>query len=254
MEEYLQCMKTLRSQMTDVEDHAAKVSVEEQMQITTIDTLQKDLDHALCETKRLKEETDQKTRTKGELCSQILGKQRKISSMESDSANLAQSLELILQERDSISAKLVSKRSNYIKTAEEAKTKLEEQKGWFVSHMSNETGQQRQKEKSRKNLMGLSDSARAKLDQAKQMRSELIQENSKIKLSIENVKNKINDFKPELMPLDIKILEEEYTALLSDESGEAEYLHSLQRQAEKLKGISYIAKCGCGEEYSVGLY
>lgn len=45
---------------------------------------------ALSETKRLKEETDQKTRTKGELCSQILGKQRKISSMESDSANLAQ--------------------------------------------------------------------------------------------------------------------------------------------------------------------
>ncbi|KAL0700352.1 hypothetical protein Bca4012_056474 [Brassica carinata] len=274
MEEYLQCMKTLRSQMTDVEDHAAKVSVEEQMQITTIGTLQKDLDHgssslslsalfrfrsfylhvSLSEAKRLKEETDQKTRTKGELCSQILGKQRKISSMESDSANLAQSLELILQERDSLSAKLVSKRSNYIKTAEEAKTKLEEQKGWFVSHMSNETGQQGQKEESRKNMMELSDSAREKLDQAKQMRSELIQENSKIKLSIENVKNKINDFKPELLSLDIKILEEEYTALLSDESGEAEYLHSLQSQAEKLKGISYIAKCGCGEEYSVGLY
>lgn len=205
------------------------------------------------ERERERERCHQKTRTKGELCSQILGKQRKISSMESDSANLAQSLELILQERDSISAKLVSKRSNYIKTAEEAKTKLEEQKGWFVSHMSNETGQQRQKEKSRKNLMELSDSARAKLDQAKQMRSEVIQENSKIKLSIENVKNKINDFKPELMSLDIKILEEESTALLSDESGEAEYLHSLQSQAEKLKEISYIAKCGCGEKYSVGL-
>lgn len=29
----------------DVEDHAAKVSVEEQMQITTINTLEKDLDH-----------------------------------------------------------------------------------------------------------------------------------------------------------------------------------------------------------------
>lgn len=28
-----------------MEDHAAKVSVEEQMQITTIGTLQKDLDH-----------------------------------------------------------------------------------------------------------------------------------------------------------------------------------------------------------------
>lgn len=37
------------------------------------------------------------------------------------------------------------------------------------------------------------------------------------------------------MSVDIKILEEEYTALLSDESGEAEYLSSLQSQAEKLK-------------------
>lgn len=35
--------------------------------------------------------------------------------------------------------------------------------------------------------------------------------------------------------MDIKILEEEYTALLSDESEEAEYLLSLQSQAEKLK-------------------
>ncbi|XP_019094729.1 PREDICTED: uncharacterized protein LOC104757711 [Camelina sativa] len=253
MEEYLQYMKTLRSQMTDVEDHAAKVSVEEQTQVTTISTLEKDLAHALSETKRLKEETDQKTRAKGEICSHILEKQRKISSMESDSTNLAQSLVLILQERDSISAKLVSKRSNYVKTAEEARNKLEEQKGWFISHMSNKTGQHGQKNETRNNLMELSESARAKLDQAKQMRSNLTKENSKIKLSVEHVKHKINEFKPELMSVDMKVLEEEYTALLSDESGEAEYLSSLQSQAKKLKGISYIAKCGCGEEYSVGL-
>ncbi|CAL9217262.1 unnamed protein product [Arabidopsis halleri] len=253
MEEYLQYMKTLRSQMTDVEDHAAKVSVEERMQVTTISTLEKDLEHALSETKRLKDETDQKTRTKGEICSHILEKQRKISSMESDSVNLSQSLELILQERDSLSAKLVLKCSSYVKTAEEVRTKLEEQKGWFISHMSNETGQQGQKKETRNDLMELTDSARAKLDQAKQMRSNLMQENYKIKLSIEHVKHKINEFKAELMLVDIKVLEEEYTALLSDESGEAEYLSSLQSQAEKLKGISYIAKCGCGEEYSVGL-
>ncbi|KFK28808.1 hypothetical protein AALP_AA7G051600 [Arabis alpina] len=41
MDEYLQYMRTLR---LDVEDHAAKVSVEEQMQVTTIKTLEKDLD------------------------------------------------------------------------------------------------------------------------------------------------------------------------------------------------------------------
>lgn len=56
------------------------------------------LDHyfeALSEMKRLKEETDQKTRKKGEICSHILEKQRKISSMESDSANLAQVFKLL---------------------------------------------------------------------------------------------------------------------------------------------------------------
>uniref|UniRef100_A0A2N9ENR4 Uncharacterized protein n=1 Tax=Fagus sylvatica TaxID=28930 RepID=A0A2N9ENR4_FAGSY len=44
MEEYLQYMKTLRSQMNDVEDQAAKISVEEQMQLTSIQTMEKDLD------------------------------------------------------------------------------------------------------------------------------------------------------------------------------------------------------------------
>ncbi|KAG7599128.1 hypothetical protein ISN44_As06g033240 [Arabidopsis suecica] len=161
MEEYLQYMKTLRSQMTDVEDHAAKVSVEEQMQVTTISTLEKISIMYYC-LKHL---------------------------------NLSQSLELILQERDSLSTKFVSKRSNYVKTAEEARTKLEEQKGWFISHMSNETGQQGQKKETRNDLMELSASARAKLDQANQIKSNLLQENSKIKLSIEHVKHKINEFK-----------------------------------------------------------
>ncbi|KAF7849488.1 hypothetical protein BT93_L0730 [Corymbia citriodora subsp. variegata] len=43
MEDYLQYMKTLRCQMNDVEDQAAKISVEEQMQITTIQSLESDL-------------------------------------------------------------------------------------------------------------------------------------------------------------------------------------------------------------------
>lgn len=53
------------------------------------------LSEALSETKRLKEETDQKTRKKGEICSHILEKQRRMSSMESDSANLAQVIKLL---------------------------------------------------------------------------------------------------------------------------------------------------------------
>lgn len=37
------------------------------------------------------------------------------------------------------------------------------------------------------------------------------------------------------MELDIKTLEEEYNALLTDKAGETEYLQSLQDQVEKLK-------------------
>jgi chromosome segregation ATPase len=90
MEEYLQYMKTLRSQMNDVEDQAAKISVEEQMQLTSIQTMEKDLDSAKSETKKLKEDTDQMMKAKGLICSQILEKQRKIASLESDSSTLTQ--------------------------------------------------------------------------------------------------------------------------------------------------------------------
>ncbi|KAE9592687.1 hypothetical protein Lalb_Chr19g0131881 [Lupinus albus] len=44
MEEYLHYMKTLRSQMNDVEEQAAKISVEEEMQLTNVRTLEKDID------------------------------------------------------------------------------------------------------------------------------------------------------------------------------------------------------------------
>ncbi|XP_010542660.1 PREDICTED: uncharacterized protein LOC104815798 [Tarenaya hassleriana] len=254
MEEYLQYVKTLRSQMNDVEDQAAKVSVEEQMQITTIQTLERDLDHARSELKKLEDETEQMMRRKGGICSQILEKQRKISSMESDSSTLAQTLELIQQERLSISAKLAVKRSDYAKIAEDTRTKLEEQQGWFVSHGSKESGKQGQQDERGEKVMKLLDSAKAKLDETRQMKSDLIQENNKMRLLIKNQQNKANEFKPELSSMDTKILEEEYTALSSDESGETEYLHSLRGQTEKLKGVSYISKCGCGEEYTVSAH
>lgn len=51
--------------------------------------------------------------------------------------------------------------------------------------------------------------------------------------------------------MDIRSLEEEYNALLSGKTGETEYLQSLQEQVEKLKGISHVVKCSCGEEYRV---
>jgi hypothetical protein len=45
---------------------------------------------AKSETKRLKEDTEQMMKAKGEICSEILEKQRKIASLDSDSYTLAQ--------------------------------------------------------------------------------------------------------------------------------------------------------------------
>ena len=43
--------------------------------------------------------------------------------------------------------------------------------------------------------------------------------------------------------MDMKNMEEEYNALLSDKAGEAEYLHSLQGQIEKLKVYAFTRFC-----------
>ncbi|XP_044511362.1 uncharacterized protein LOC123229542 isoform X5 [Mangifera indica] len=111
MEEYLQYMKTLRYQMNEVEDQAAKVTVEEQMLITTINSMENDLVSAKSDTKQLKEETEKMNKEKGQICAQILAKQRKIASLESDSSTLNQTLGLIQQERVSSFKKLSEKRS-----------------------------------------------------------------------------------------------------------------------------------------------
>uniref|UniRef100_A0A2C9U3Z1 Uncharacterized protein n=1 Tax=Manihot esculenta TaxID=3983 RepID=A0A2C9U3Z1_MANES len=102
----------------------------------------------------------------------------------------------------------------------------------------------------KKNLMTKVDSAKAKLDEIAQRKSELATQN-KVKQSIEQVRCKAKEFKPELLAMDIKTLEEEYKALLSDKAGEFEYLQSLQGQIEKHKGISDMIKCACGVEYKV---
>ncbi|KAG2714019.1 hypothetical protein I3760_03G006800 [Carya illinoinensis] len=142
MDEYLQYMKTLRSQMNDVEDQAAKISVEEQMQLTTIQTMENDLNSAKSETKKLKEDTEQMRKEKGQICSQILEKQRRIASLESDSSTLTQTLDLIQQEKASFSAKLIEKSIYYTKVAEDINCKLQEQQDWVNSHdISRELGE-----------------------------------------------------------------------------------------------------------------
>ncbi|THG12005.1 hypothetical protein TEA_011511 [Camellia sinensis var. sinensis] len=260
MEDYLLYMKTLRSQMNDVEDQATKISVEEQMQITTIQTLQKDLDLAHSDIKQLKEETDQMVKAEGQICAQILEKQRKIAYMESDSSTLSQTLELIQQERVSLSAKFVEKSTYYTKVFENINAKLQEQQ------IKDKTGEQIGETEGKcsiesyiisenvdhvKNLVTKLQSAKAKFDLVTQTKSKFVLENSKVKQSVELVKCRISDFKPELWAMNVKTLEEEYQALLSDRAGETEYLHSLQQQFERLKDISHVVKCACGEEYNV---
>ncbi|KAM5550154.1 hypothetical protein ABKV19_001212 [Rosa sericea] len=262
MEEYLQYMKTLRSHMNDVEDQAAKVSVEEQMQLTTIQTLDNDLNSAISETTRFMEDIEQMKEAKGQICSQILERQRKIVCLESDSSTLIQTLVLIEQERINLAAKLIEKSTYYLKVSGDINAKLQEQQDWINCHQTTTKpgmvkgtiDEQRidiqgrasigdhvcmddQDNDARKNLMAMVDSAKVKLDEILQMKSELVGEN----------------YKPELRALDIKTLEDEYNALLSDKAGETEYLKSLQDQIEKMKGISHVLKCACGEEYKVEL-
>ncbi|CAN6686659.1 unnamed protein product [Malus baccata var. baccata] len=238
MEEYLQYMKTLRSQMNDVEDQAAKVSVEEQMQLTTIQTLENDLNSAISETKQFMEDIEQMKNAKGQVCSLILEKQRKIASLESDSSTLIQTLELIEQERINLSSKLIEKSTHYMKVREDVNAKLQLQQDWVYSHCTHmELGEHGM----------VKDRFDEKEFQGKASFDNHLSMDNQMKQAIEQVNLRESDFKPELRAMDIKTLEEEYNALLSDKAGETEYLKTLQDQIEKLR----VVKCTCGEEYKV---
>ncbi|KAF3954132.1 hypothetical protein CMV_020487 [Castanea mollissima] len=54
--------------------------------------------------------------------------------MESDSSTLAQTLELIQQEKASLSSKLLEMRTYITKVGEEINAKLQEQQDWVNSH------------------------------------------------------------------------------------------------------------------------
>ncbi|KAL3845724.1 hypothetical protein ACJIZ3_003127 [Penstemon smallii] len=264
MEELFQYMKTLRSQINDVADQAAKVSVEEHMHSTTIQTLQKDLDLVKNEIRQVKDETDQMAKAKGQICSQILEKQKKFASLESDSSTLTQTLKLMQQERLILSAKLEEKCAYYTKVAEDISGQLKEQQELinsqkFSSHIreslvsENADGTEELQEDVDQSMMINFEAAKGKFDQIAQERSNLVLENIKLRQSVEQVKSKISDFKPELREMDEKSLEEELQALISDKAGETEYVQSLQLQTLKLKEISHNIKCSCGEEYNVKL-
>ncbi|KAK7283827.1 hypothetical protein RIF29_13574 [Crotalaria pallida] len=287
MEEYLHYMKTLRSQMNDVEDQAAKISAEEEMQLTNVRTLEKDIDSAKSEILQLKEDTEQMKKEKGEMCSKILEKQKKIFSLEFDISSLTQTLELIQQERVGLSAKLSQKRAYYSKVSEDMGANLLQQQEWFrTKKISRElkehelvkekvNGQKSETEgmslklwkastdgdlvrdnqecDARKNLMNNVDSAKARLDEILLLKDKILTENNKMKMAVEDVKSKMVDFKPELKAADVTALQEEYDAILSDKAGETEYLQSLEKQIEKLKEVRHVVKCACGEEYTVAV-
>ncbi|KAI3982261.1 hypothetical protein MKX01_037794 [Papaver californicum] len=253
MEEYLDNMKTLSSQMNDVEEQAAKISVDEQTQITSIRTMELDLNSAKSETKRLKEDT------------------KKIASLESDSSTLFQTLELIEQERLSLYAKLQEKRAYYAKSVEDLSAKLQEQQDWIKSNM-NKTGAQVKLEENDgahegnymdedhvitnnqefEDLRTKLEAMKAELEEISANKFKLLFENREVEQSIQQLKSRVDGYPgPELGAMDINGLEEEHKALLSDKAGESEYLQSLQHQISKLKGITHIIHCECGVQYKV---
>lgn len=278
----MEFMKTLRSQINDVEDQGSKISAQEQMHFTTIQTLQDDIVSVKSQGKQLREDTEKMVKAKGQICSEIIGKQRKIASLESDSFTLTQTLELIQQEKLSLSSKLMEKSTYYSKVAKDLSTKLQQQQDWVKSlkisrqieeHglVNNELdGQMTESEgkcgienhpimdyvnnEADNDLIVKLDLAKAKLDGIVQMKAKLVTDNGKIKESIEEAKCRANNFKPEVLEMSTDALEEEYKVLLSEKDGETEYLCSLQNQVERMKGISNVIKCACGEEYTVKLH
>ncbi|KAL9661119.1 hypothetical protein QQ045_025939 [Rhodiola kirilowii] len=134
MDEYLQYMRNLRSQMNDVEDQAAMTSVEEQTLITTIQTLEKDIQSEKAEAKKLEVDIELMVKAKGDICTQIIERQRKIAALESDSLTLAQNLELLHQENTATTTKSSEKRSYYDAISKDIAAKFQDQKEWIDTH------------------------------------------------------------------------------------------------------------------------
>nr|XP_043635379.1 uncharacterized protein LOC122606600 isoform X2 [Erigeron canadensis] len=215
-------------------------------------------------------------KAKGNICSQILERQRKIASLESDSSTQLQTLELIQQERVNLSTKLAEKRTSYGKIKEDLNTKLKEQQDWLNSHKSSSnlgthslvnTQTERSANESAgdfgalttseslvnayKDTMTKFDAAKAMFDNLAKMRSEHTSERDKAKQALESLKGRMNSYKPELREMPNETLEEEIQVLMSDKCAETKYQESLQNQIDTIKGISHTVQCGCGEVYKV---
>ncbi|XP_051139273.1 uncharacterized protein LOC127257046 isoform X3 [Andrographis paniculata] len=261
-------MKTLRSQINDVADQAAKISVEEHMQSTTIRTLQKDIDLVNKETQQVKEETVKMFKAKEQICSQILEKQRKFTSLESDSFTRSQILELVQQESLTLAQKLVDQSlfhfcasAYYKKVDEDINEQLKQHQEWIKTHnfdsnirenqVSEKTGEIKDFHGNVSNdMMRDIQAVQGKFDKTEQLKSNFVMENAKLRQCIEQVKTKMSGIKlqPELRDIDDLNLEEELHAALSDKAGEYEYMQSLPTQIMRFKEISNRFRCSCDNE------
>ncbi|KAK9123664.1 hypothetical protein Sjap_013266 [Stephania japonica] len=201
MEEYLQNVKKWRSQMNDAEDLAAKISLDEQNQIKAVNAMEKELELAKSEEERLKEVMEKSIKEKDQTRSQILHNLSRIESLKSDCVILCQ--DWINTNNSCIEAE-----------------KLDEGHAKYNDY---------------NDLIAKSKSAKVKLDEITENKSKLEVEIDKMQQSIDQLQSQLDGFPPELKAMDIKHMEEEQKALLSDKAGETEYLQTLGRQIEQLK-------------------
>uniref|UniRef100_A0A804LQB1 Uncharacterized protein n=2 Tax=Zea mays TaxID=4577 RepID=A0A804LQB1_MAIZE len=131
MEEYLESMKSLRSYMNDLEDDAAKRSVEEQQQRTAIDAHDSDVALVMAQAKQASEEAERLATARAKVGMQMAEKQGRIATLDIECATLKQTLELLRQETASTFVKLCEKRLFYTKRTETLTVKLQEQQEWF---------------------------------------------------------------------------------------------------------------------------
>ncbi|KAK8951119.1 hypothetical protein KSP39_PZI003976 [Platanthera zijinensis] len=269
MEEYSQNLRSLWSQMNDIEEVSAKRLVEEQQQKRAIDSLVKDILAVTSEATRLNAESKELEKENAQICYQILEKQNKISSLENETSALSQSLELLRQQTVSASAGLEDKRLNFSKITKDIVLKLQMGHDWLNSYKQkvaienlvdeySSTSSDMNLENMRdgmsmncKKLTAQVQSKKTEYEKLEARQSQLHNENAKSKLLIVQLEQKIETFTPALKALDIESLEEELKALLTDAAGELEYFKSLEDQVKQVKGVSHAVKCQCGEEYMV---
>ncbi|KAG6500649.1 hypothetical protein ZIOFF_040497 [Zingiber officinale] len=240
MEEYLENVKRLRSQMNDIEEAAANRSVEEQKQKTAIVALETDISSVKAETKRLNDEAEEMLKAKANIGSEITEKQRKLSLLEAESCSLSQVINLP-QNLD----------TNGMGSAEEEIFLDKENKNaaHWMQMSSENMGDENTERCGDLDLK----SAKMKLDELEIKKLQIIEDRVKTQQLLEQMNSKMQSTPSALMEMAVKALENEYSSVKADKAGELEYLQSLEARIDQLKNLSYIINCQCGNEYKVEL-